>query len=105
MNTPQERTVLAGDYRVRVLEAGHGGSLLFLHSAAGAGVWRGREIRFPASKMGTHRARWSPAAQGDANTNLVVERPRHTPRTRRHDAYRPRPRGARRRDDIARHSR
>jgi pimeloyl-ACP methyl ester carboxylesterase len=39
MNTPQERTVLAGDYRVRVLEAGHGDPLLFLHSAAGAGMW------------------------------------------------------------------
>lgn len=39
MNTPQERTVLAGDYRVRVLEAGHGDPLLFLHSAAGAGLW------------------------------------------------------------------
>jgi pimeloyl-ACP methyl ester carboxylesterase len=39
MSTPQERTVMAGDYRVRVLEAGHGDPLLFLHSAAGAGMW------------------------------------------------------------------
>ena len=39
MSTPQERTVLAGDYRVRVFEAGHGEPLLFLHGAMGAGVW------------------------------------------------------------------
>jgi pimeloyl-ACP methyl ester carboxylesterase len=39
MSTPQERVVQAGDYRVRVLEAGHGDPLLFLHSAVGAGVW------------------------------------------------------------------
>lgn len=39
MSTPQERFVQAGDYRVRVLEAGHGDPLLFLHSAMGAGVW------------------------------------------------------------------
>ncbi len=39
MSTPQERYVQAGDYRVRVLEAGRGDPLLFLHSAIGAGVW------------------------------------------------------------------
>src|SRR2546430_16781506 len=39
MSTPQERMVLAGDYRVRVFAAGHGDPLLFLHSALGAGVW------------------------------------------------------------------
>jgi len=39
MTTPQERTLLAGDYQVRVLEAGQGDPLLFLHSAMGAGVW------------------------------------------------------------------
>ena len=39
MSTPQERAVLAGDYRVRVFEAGRGEPLLFLHSAMGAGVW------------------------------------------------------------------
>ena len=39
MSTPQERLVLAGDYRVRVFAAGHGDPLLFLHSALGAGVW------------------------------------------------------------------
>src|SRR5215510_8063674 len=39
MTTPQERFVQAGGYRVRVLEAGHGEPLLFLHSAMGAGVW------------------------------------------------------------------
>src|SRR5437667_11741183 len=37
MSTPQERLVLAGDYRVRVFAAGHGDPLLFLHSALGAG--------------------------------------------------------------------
>src|SRR5262249_42240634 len=39
MSTPLERTVLAGDYPVRVFEAGRGEPLLFLHSAMGAGVW------------------------------------------------------------------
>ena len=39
MSTPQERLVLAGDYRVRVFAAGHGDPLLFLPSALGAGVW------------------------------------------------------------------
>lgn len=39
MSTPQERYVQAGDYRVRVLDAGRGDPLLFLHSAIGAGVW------------------------------------------------------------------
>jgi pimeloyl-ACP methyl ester carboxylesterase len=39
MSTRQERAVLAGDYRVRVFEAGRGEPLLFLHSAMGAGVW------------------------------------------------------------------
>ena len=35
MSTPQERTVQAGDYPVRVFEAGRGEPLLFLHSAGG----------------------------------------------------------------------
>jgi pimeloyl-ACP methyl ester carboxylesterase len=39
MTTPQERTVLAGDYPVRVFEAGRGEPLLFLHNAMGAGLW------------------------------------------------------------------
>ena len=39
MGTPHERYVQAGDYRVRVLEAGHGEPVLFLHNAMGAGVW------------------------------------------------------------------
>jgi pimeloyl-ACP methyl ester carboxylesterase len=39
MITPHERTILAGDYQVRVFEAGQGEPLLFLHSAMGAGVW------------------------------------------------------------------
>ena len=39
MNAPTERTVLAGDYPVRVLEKGEGQPLLFLHSEMGAGVW------------------------------------------------------------------
>ena len=39
MRTPQERTILAGDYTVRVLEAGQGEPLLFLHNAMGAGLW------------------------------------------------------------------
>ena len=39
MSTPQERTVQAGDYPVRVFEAGRGEPLLFLHSAGGAGLW------------------------------------------------------------------
>ncbi|MGE0821794.1 MAG: alpha/beta fold hydrolase [Candidatus Binatia bacterium] len=39
MSTPQERLVQAGDYPVRVLEAGHGDPVLFLHSAMGAGIW------------------------------------------------------------------
>jgi pimeloyl-ACP methyl ester carboxylesterase len=39
MVTPQERTVPAGDYPVRVFEAGQGEPLLFLHNAMGAGLW------------------------------------------------------------------
>ncbi|HXG17795.1 MAG TPA: alpha/beta hydrolase [Methylomirabilota bacterium] len=39
MTTPHERTIMAGDYQVRVFEAGAGEPLLFLHSAAGAGLW------------------------------------------------------------------
>ena len=39
MTTPHERTIMAGDYRVRVFEAGSGEPLLFLHSAGGAGLW------------------------------------------------------------------
>jgi pimeloyl-ACP methyl ester carboxylesterase len=39
MNTPRQRTVLAGDYQVRVFEAGTGEPLLFLHNAMGAGLW------------------------------------------------------------------
>ena len=39
MRTPQERTILAGDYTVRVLEAGQGEPLLSLHNALGAGLW------------------------------------------------------------------
>ncbi len=39
MSTPQERTIQAGDYPVRVFEAGQGEPLLFLHSAGGAGLW------------------------------------------------------------------
>lgn len=39
MTTPNERTIMAGDYQVRVLEAGAGEPLLFLHSAGGAGLW------------------------------------------------------------------
>lgn len=39
MATPQERTIMAGDYHVRVFEAGSGEPLLFLHSAGGAGLW------------------------------------------------------------------
>jgi pimeloyl-ACP methyl ester carboxylesterase len=39
MSTPHERTVLAGDYHVRVFEAGSGDPLLFLHSAGGVGLW------------------------------------------------------------------
>ena len=39
MQTPHERTILAGDYSVRVLEAGQGDPLLFLHNAMGAGLW------------------------------------------------------------------
>ncbi len=39
MTTPQERTIMAGDYQVRVFEAGAGEPLLFLHSAGGPGLW------------------------------------------------------------------
>ncbi|MBI3758115.1 MAG: alpha/beta hydrolase [Deltaproteobacteria bacterium] len=39
MTTPHERTIMAGDYRVRVFEAGSGEPLLFLHGAGGAGLW------------------------------------------------------------------
>jgi pimeloyl-ACP methyl ester carboxylesterase len=39
MTTPHERTIMAGDYRVRVFEAGAGEPLLFLHNAGGAGLW------------------------------------------------------------------
>lgn len=39
MQTPHERTIVAGDYTVRVLEAGRGEPLLFLHTALGAGLW------------------------------------------------------------------
>jgi pimeloyl-ACP methyl ester carboxylesterase len=39
MTTPTERRILAGDYQVRVFEAGAGEPLLFLHSAGGAGLW------------------------------------------------------------------
>jgi pimeloyl-ACP methyl ester carboxylesterase len=39
MTTPHERMIMAGDYQVRVLEAGSGEPLLFLHSAGGAGLW------------------------------------------------------------------
>ena len=31
MTTPYERTIMAGDYRVRVFEAGSGEALLFSH--------------------------------------------------------------------------
>ena len=41
MTTPNERTIMAGDYKVRVFEAGSGEPLLFLHSAGGAGLWTG----------------------------------------------------------------
>jgi pimeloyl-ACP methyl ester carboxylesterase len=34
-----QRTVVAGDYEVRVLEKGAGEPLLFLHGAMGAGLW------------------------------------------------------------------
>lgn len=34
-----ERTIMAGDYRVRVFEASSGEPLLFLHNAGGAGLW------------------------------------------------------------------
>lgn len=39
MPTPHERTVVAGEYPVRVLEAGEGEPLLFLHTALGSGLW------------------------------------------------------------------
>jgi pimeloyl-ACP methyl ester carboxylesterase len=39
MTTPRECTIMAGDYQVRVFEAGSGEPLLFLHSAGGAGLW------------------------------------------------------------------
>ncbi len=39
MTTPHERTIMAGDYQVRVFEAGSGEPLLFFHSAGGAGLW------------------------------------------------------------------